>query len=213
MNSHSCEALVLRTYPFSEANKVVVALTRQVGILRGVAYGARKSRNRFGSSLEPLTHVRMAYTTREHQELAVIQNCEIICAFAAKQADWEVSLHLGYFSELLVEFSREQNESEKLFRLALAVLTEIPNGPVQMLARYFEFWILKLEGVLPALDRRLDAQLAAKTAAMLRQPPAQIRQTRLEGGEMKQLERLAEELIEYHLEKPLKSRKIIRQFL
>ncbi|HEY8670665.1 MAG TPA: DNA repair protein RecO, partial [Terriglobales bacterium] len=55
------EAIVLRTYPFREADLLVTLFTRLEGKVRGVARAAKKSRKRFGGSLEPLTYVRVAY--------------------------------------------------------------------------------------------------------------------------------------------------------
>ena len=49
------EALVLRTYNLAEADKIVVCLTRENGVIRGVAKGCRKLKNRFGAALEPFT--------------------------------------------------------------------------------------------------------------------------------------------------------------
>jgi DNA repair protein RecO (recombination protein O) len=61
MPLHDAQAFVLRTYKLAEADKICVLLTRQSGMLRGVAYGARKMRSRFGSSLEPFTEVSVSY--------------------------------------------------------------------------------------------------------------------------------------------------------
>ena len=49
------EALVLRTYNFGEADKIVVVLTQSAGVVRGVANGCRKLKSRFGAALEPFT--------------------------------------------------------------------------------------------------------------------------------------------------------------
>jgi DNA repair protein RecO (recombination protein O) len=210
---HSCEAITLRTYPFAEANKVVVFLTREYGLLRGVAYGAKRSKSRFGASLEPLTHVRLAFNRREHQELAAIENCEIIRASPAYELSWEQNLHFGYFAELLLEFGREQIESEKLFRLSLAILEAGKEVPISLLARYFEFWILRLEGVLPALDTILPKELAPRALEMLKLPPSGLVSIELEDDDIRQLELAAERLIEFHLEKPLKARKVLKELL
>jgi DNA repair protein RecO (recombination protein O) len=210
---YSCEAITLRTYPFAEANKIVVFLTPEFGQVRGVAYGAKKSKSRFGASLEPMTHVRLAFKRREHQELAVIENCEIIRALPAYELSWEQNLHFGYFAELLVEFGREQVESEKLFRLSLAVLAAVEQVPISLLARYFEFWVLRLEGVLPALDTILPRGLATSAVSMLKIPPCELTKINLDDNEMQQLETATGRLIEYHLEKPLKARKILKELL
>jgi DNA repair protein RecO (recombination protein O) len=210
---YSCEALTLRTYSFGEANKIVVLLTRPYGLLRGVAYGAKKPKSRFGASLEPLTEVRVSFRRKEHQELAVIDNCEIIRALPAHGLSLEQHLHFGYFSELLVEFSREQVASEKLFRLSQAVLGATQRVPVSLLARYFEFWVLKLEGVLPSLDQVLSKRLASKTVKMLRLPPDRLEAVELSADEIRRLEIATDKLIECHLEKPLKARKMLKELL
>ena len=209
----STEAITLRSYAFAEANKIVVFLTRETGILRGVAYGAKKSRSRFGASLEPMTHVRVSLKRKEHQELAVIQNCEIIRALPAYELSWEQNLHFAYFAELLVEFGHEQVESEKLFRLTLAVLGAVEEVSVTLLARYFEFWLLRLEGVLPALDQLLPEGLAASTKAMLKLHPSKLDDIDLSEGDIGQLETTTQRLIEYHLEKPLKALKVLKELL
>ena len=63
------EALILRTYNLAEADKIVVCLSRSAGLIRGVAKGCRKLRNKFGAALEPFTLVNLTYYEKEHQEL------------------------------------------------------------------------------------------------------------------------------------------------
>lgn len=207
------EAITLRTYPFSEADKIVLFLTPSIGLLRGVAYGAKKSKSRFGASLEPLTYLKVAFRRKEQQDLAVIQNCEIIRALPAYELSWERQLHISYFAELLSEFAKEQVESEKLFRLTLATLDAMERVPIDLLARYFEFWLLRLEGVLPALNRILSDGLAEKTLQVLKSPPGSLGEVSFNREELGQLESAASKLIEYHLEKPLRAKKVLKDLL
>ncbi|MDU0479261.1 DNA repair protein RecO [Staphylococcus chromogenes] len=57
-HSYSTRALVVRTYDFGEADRVVVLLTPD-GLVRGVAKGVRKARSRFGSRLEPFVELQV----------------------------------------------------------------------------------------------------------------------------------------------------------
>ena len=213
MNLHRVEALTLRTYPYGESHKIAVFLTREFGKVRGIAHGAKKMKSRFGGSLEPLTYLHLTFYRKEHQELAVVQNCEIVRAFPAYQLKWEVNLHFNYFAELLMEFGKEQEESENLFRLTLAVLEASQTVPVEIAARYFEFWILKLEGVLPSLDQKLSSKLAAKMFAMLKRHPSELSGVSFTAEEMERLERISSQLIECHLEKQLKTPKMLKELL
>jgi succinyl-CoA synthetase alpha subunit len=56
MPLHDSEAIVLRTYPLGDADRLVGLLTRDHGRLRGVAQGARRPKSRFGAALEPRGH-------------------------------------------------------------------------------------------------------------------------------------------------------------
>jgi len=213
MSRHQSEALTLRTYPYSEAHKIAVFFTRRFGKLRGIAHGARKSGGKFGGSLEPLNYVKLSFRRKEHQELAVIQSCEVLRVFPRGTDSWESTLHMSYFTELLLEFSREQEESERLFRLAVAVLAAVGSVPIPLLSRYLELWTLRLEGVLPDLDTGLPRPLAARARTFMRIPPASLEADCLTPEEDKTLARFSEKLLEYHLEKPLKTRKLLKELL
>ena len=213
MSRHRSEALTLRTYPYAESHKIAVFLTRSFGKLRGIAHGARKSGSKFGGSLEPLTYVKLSFRRKEHQELAVIGSCEVSRVFSPGASSWESALHLSYFTELLHEFSREQEESEHLFRLALAVLAAVDSVPISLLSRYLELWILRLEGVLPDLDGELPRPVAARTRSFMRTPPASLEADSLTREEDETLARFSHKLLEYHLEKPLKTRKLLKELL
>jgi DNA repair protein RecO (recombination protein O) len=63
------DAIVLRTYPFREADLLVTLFTREEGKIKGVARSAKKSKRRFGGALEPLTVVHAYYDQKQGQEL------------------------------------------------------------------------------------------------------------------------------------------------
>ncbi|MBS42090.1 MAG: DNA repair protein RecO [Nocardioides sp.] len=57
MPTYRDEAVVLRTHKLGEADRIVTLLTRERGRVRAVARGVRRTTSRFGSRLEPFTHV------------------------------------------------------------------------------------------------------------------------------------------------------------
>ncbi len=213
MNLHHSEGLTLRTYSYGESHKIGVFLCRKFGQLRALAYGVKKPGSRFGSSLEPFTRCRLIFYRKQNQELAVLKSSEILQAFPAYRQSWEVNLHYGYFAELVMEFSREGAECETLYRLVGAVLDASQSCPIEAVARYFELWLLRLEGVLPPLQGKLPSALAAKTENLLREPPSQLEKSSWEASELVELEGFSERLIEYHLEKRLKTRRMLKGLL
>jgi DNA repair protein RecO (recombination protein O) len=148
------EAIVLRTYNVGEQDKIVVFFSRDRGIIKGVAKGARKFGNRFGSSLEPLSLVKAYYYEKEGKDLVTVSNCDLIESFFELQNTPDISFTLSYFSELIQEFSPSLAKNDKLYRLLLSILRTLSKGgDLNFLSRYFEVWLLKINGVLPDFSK------------------------------------------------------------
>jgi len=77
--------IVLRSYPFGEADRVVVLLSPHHGKLRTVAKGVRKTLSRFGGRLEPFTHVELVLY--EGRNLDTITQVEVVAAFPRLRDD------------------------------------------------------------------------------------------------------------------------------
>ena len=153
MGLKNTEAIVLHTLRLGEADKIVVMFTRDAGVLRGTARGARKLKSRFGASLEPFTHIRLSYFEKENRELVSLGDTEIVRSYFSVAREDAVFTLLEYLGGLLLEFSPPHEPNEKLFRMSLACLEGFFESPQsrQGLASYFEIWTLKLSGFLPDL--------------------------------------------------------------
>src|SRR5215467_10972227 len=147
------EALVLRTYNLAEADKIVVCLSRSAGLIRGVAKGCRKLKNRFGAALEPFTLVNLTYYEKEHQELVSFRQVEILKSRFNLSSNATILTGFAYMGDLLIDFSPPHQANDNLFRMALACFEAASETPTDLDAvlRYFEVWLLKLEGFLPDL--------------------------------------------------------------
>src|SRR6185436_13961653 len=145
------EALVLRTYNFGEADKIVVALTHAAGVVRGVAKGCRKLKSRFGAALEPFTLNKLTYYEKENQELVSVSSAEILKSHFDLLSQAETLAGLAYMGDLVIEFSPPHEANDNLFRMVKACLEAISQSPgdLQLVLRYFEIWLLKLQGYLP----------------------------------------------------------------
>jgi DNA repair protein RecO len=149
MPLYTADALVLRTYKLAEADRIVVFLTRDRGKKRGVAQGARRPRSRFTGALEPLTEARIAYFEKERRELVNLNYAEPIRSPLAT-ASPEALGYTHYFAELIDAWAADSDTDERLFRLGCSVLDALSTGTsADALARYFECWLLRLQGVYP----------------------------------------------------------------
>jgi DNA repair protein RecO (recombination protein O) len=149
MPLYSADALILRTYKLGEADRIVVFLTRDRGKKRGVAKGARRLRSKFVGGLEPLTQVRVAYFEKERRELVSMNYSEPSCS-PLSAVDPDALGYSEYFAELLDEWAQEADPDERLYRLGAGMVEALAAGvAVEPLARYFEYWLLRLQGVYP----------------------------------------------------------------
>ena len=148
------EGLVLKSYSLAEADKIVVFLTQEHGLVRGVAKGAKRLKSKFGGSLEPFSIVRLTFWQKEDRELVSIQQSEIIKSFFEKAVQPYAFQKFAYLVELLNDFAPPSDPNERLYRMAKVCLEtsdEHPEKLVQMLL-YFELWLLKLGGYLPSWE-------------------------------------------------------------
>ena len=119
-----------------------------------IASGARRTKSRFGSTLEPFSYVRMWFYERETRDLVRINQCELIESFLEVQRDYAVSLALALMSEVSEAVLGEHEVAEPNFRLLLLIARTIKAGAKLPLAlAYFAFWTVRLGGWMPALDR------------------------------------------------------------
>jgi DNA repair protein RecO (recombination protein O) len=146
------EAIVLRTWPFHEADLLVSLFTREFGKVKGVARHAMRSRRRFGGALEPMTHVRATWAERPKQELVRLDAFEIVTSPMSRQVDLARLAGLELVAEVLDELPEGAVEAA-VFRLAVAVLEELQVGRVWMPVTYFCLWMTRLMGWMPELGR------------------------------------------------------------
>ncbi len=146
------EALILRTYPFHEADLLVTLFTRAEGKVRGVAKSAKRSKRRFGGALEPLTYVVAHWEEKEKQELARLDSCEVIASPLASEVTYPRVVALSYVAEVIDQLLPDREPADDIFRLALSVVRHLQSDTLWMPLTYFDLWIVRLIGLLPDLS-------------------------------------------------------------
>jgi DNA repair protein RecO (recombination protein O) len=210
MPLYTAEALVLRTYKLGEADRIVVFLTRDRGKKRGVAPNARKSRKRFGAALEPLTEVRVSYFEKERRELVGLNYAEPVRS-PLSAASPEALGYSHYFAELIDEWAAEADVDEKLFRLGTAALDALVSGvPTEALARYFECWLLRLQGVYP-VDLSLSSEATLFLDGVRKIGPRDVESLGASTRVLREIELVHRKLIAMHLEKEPRSVRVLNE--
>ncbi len=211
MPARQTEAIILRTYPLKEADKIVSFFSRDMGKARGVARGARRSKNRFGAALESMSHVRLWCFERETRELLAIDNCELIESFFDLQGDYASGVALSYLAEVSEQLLPDREPQDAFFRLLLLALAEIRRqktiwGPVT----YFDLWSVKLGGFLPDLRKApLSDESRTLAAEMLAASLATLPAREWSKSTAQDLRRWLNRLIEAHVERKLVTKPLL----
>jgi len=145
------QGIVLRSYAFGEADKIVVLLSPNHGKLRTVAKGVRKTKSRFGGRLEPFCHVDLVLY--EGRNLDMITQVAIIEPFHHLRTDLDSVVAAGTMVEVADAVAQEKESSVRLFLLlqrGLKALDE--DGLHPDLVTGFLLKAAEIVGVAPALS-------------------------------------------------------------
>ncbi len=147
------QGIILRTYHLAEADKIAICLTKDTGIIRGVARGARRLKSKFGASLELFTLINLTYFQKEERELVSIRQAEIERSFFNLAPSNETLIVLEYLAQLAIDFAPPHQAEERLYRMVRTTISAAYDNVelVPQIAIYFELWILRLAGYLPDL--------------------------------------------------------------
>jgi DNA repair protein RecO (recombination protein O) len=212
MPLYSADALILRTYKLGEADRIVVFLTRDRGKKRGVAKGARRPKSKFVGALEPLTQARVAYFEKERRELVSLNYSEPGRS-ALSSGTIEGLGCATYFAELIDEWAADGHEDERLYRLGASMVDALAEGtPPEALARYFEYWLLSLQGVYPAgRVQDLSPEAQAFLASARKVAPQDLAGVPVDRAALRELEALHRSVMAVHLEREPRSIKVIKE--
>ena len=163
MPYYKTPAVILHSLDFAESDKLVTFFTRDFGKLRGIAKGAKRSRKRFGSGLEPLTCSAVCFFEKEKASLVRLDHCEIVDPFPHIHSDMLRLGYAGYLAELISVTAAERERSGELYALLIGFF-ELLNQPAfrEEFVRIFELRLLALAGYQPELRSCVVCRREAK---------------------------------------------------
>jgi len=149
MPTASTKAFILASMPFSEQDKLVHLLTQKRGILKAIAPGSLKSKNRFGALLELFTEGYFFYYWNEEKNLITLSKGEILTSYFNTVSLPENIFYFYLISEIILKLVPFQQKDERIFRLLNSILQNRETGTgIDLLLLYFLIWILRIEGMM-----------------------------------------------------------------
>ena len=150
-----CEGVVLRTYPLGDTSRIVVAYTREMGVVRMVAKGARAAPSRFGFALQPLSRSRFVIYHKPDRDLQLVSQADTVTAWGSDLAELERLAHAQAAAELIDRLVWGEEPQQELFDLLVLALEAVVAAPPRALAAVtlaFELQVASLLGHRPRLE-------------------------------------------------------------
>ncbi len=168
------EAVVLRSFPFGEADRVLHLYTASTGRLGAVAKGVRRTKSRFGGRLEPFSHVELGLH-RGRGELGTVTGASLVRSHDRIRSDG-YRLQVGLVGlEAMLRLYTEEEQSDRAFLALTRFLDALDEREPQRgrrpgldpLVLSFQLKLLWLSGFLPHLGSCVECGAADGLVAFL----------------------------------------------
>ena len=121
------EAVVLRTHPLGEADRIITLLTKERGQIRAVAKGVRRTKSRFGARLEPFMVVDVQ--CYEGRNLDTVTQAESLATYGQTIArDYTVYTAATVMVETAERLTEEHEPSTQQYLLLVGALRSLGGG-------------------------------------------------------------------------------------
>lgn len=157
-------AVVLRTIDYGETSRIVTLFTQENGRMSVMAKGARTSKSRFGSTLEPLAHVQAMVFCKSGRDLQMLTETSHVHTWPGIRQSLD-KLKLGYrLLELTNALMHQEESNPAVYSLLVAVLSALNAGEerTENLWPWFQLRLAGLLGFGPAFEANVVKELTAE---------------------------------------------------
>ncbi|MDA3792288.1 MAG: DNA repair protein RecO [Elusimicrobia bacterium] len=141
------EGIVIKSYDFGEGHRVVVIFTHRLGKVRAVAKGSRKTKSKFGASLEPLTVNEFMLYRKPGSELAIITGADTLLSNLNLREDMKTYYYCALMLECMDILNTDDDPHPVIYNLFKGALLDIKQGgSLPSITWLFIFRLLKQAG-------------------------------------------------------------------
>lgn len=155
MSLYRDTAVVLRTHKLGEADRIVVLMTRGHGKVRGVAKGVRRTTSKFGSRLEPGSHIQVQLH-EGRGELDIVTQAETVEPYRRTREDLSRLSRASSLLEAIEQLAQDREPTSRLFDMLVGGLRTVEDRNPAMVSAAFYLKLLAAEGLAPELDRCVE---------------------------------------------------------
>ncbi len=168
---YNTEAVVLRTRPLGEADRLLTLFAPTLGKITATARGVRKPTSKIGGHLDPLT--RSSLTLARGRNLDTITAADTLQAFLPVKSNLERLSRALYLAELVDALNPLEAPNPPGYALLLEGLAGLGSEPdPDLLLRYLELQMLAHAGFLPELHHCVECHAALEPGGHFFSPEA-----------------------------------------
>ncbi len=163
------EAVVLKSMKYRETSKIVTLFTKKFGKISAIVKGARGSKSKYGSSLEPMSYVSVVLYKKEGRELQTVSQCDKMKSFRQLTEDID-KIAVGLSVVEVVTIVAHEEENPSLFKLLLDTLSAIDTTEKNAVNYFYNFQIhlTRILGFQPVFDKCIscDSEIFSKSVQL-----------------------------------------------
>ena len=146
------EGIVLKSIEYGDADKIVTIYTKNYGKIQAIAKGVRKTKSKFGSSLEILTYA--IFLIYKGKNIDIISQTEILESFFTASKEIVKFAFASNCIEIINKISEEGEVNLSIFFLLKEVLHHLKEAKdPKLLNLSFKWQTLAILGYKPSLNR------------------------------------------------------------
>lgn len=150
MSVYRDHAVVLGSHKFGEADRVVVLLTKNHGKIRAVAKGIRKTKSSIGARLEPMSHIDVSL--RSGRDLDTIDQVRLIEPLQTLRSDFDRLRQGLSMVEAINKVTPDREPVPHLYDVLSRALHFLNQQSSPLLLASFFLRLISIEGASPQLD-------------------------------------------------------------
>ena len=157
--NYTTDAINLRSYDLSDADKIIVMYSKDKGILRSVAKGVKRPKSKLGARMDSLVANTLQFS--RGKTLDTICQAQTINTFTDIRKDILKLMCSSYISEIVANFGLEEDPaSVETYNLLYSALNKISSAEnkkdVLIAVIKFQLKMMLISGISPELDTCLS---------------------------------------------------------
>lgn len=146
-------AYLIRSIDYGENHRILSFFTRERGRIDAIAWGAKKSRKRFGPALDFLNRLEVEFESRASSGLYPLSQVELLGTHPLIRSEYDRTWAALEWFKLLSQSLKEEAPVPGLFEILERHLEALGDRPISRVDQAFRYHLLELLGYALELIR------------------------------------------------------------